>query len=211
MADTYHHGDVRAAFLRRTADVVTTSGVHAVSMRAIAADVGVSHTAPRHHFGSRDGLLTALAAEGFDLLADRLAAVRDSGGSFLDIGVAYVEFARDHPGHFTVMYDPDVLVDHDPALLAAQQRTFGEIRTGVDSLDDERSKADMAAATIAGWSMMHGLVVLQRAGALERAHVAALLGDPPLPALAARVGRMLYGSPGDATRRLDDTQRKATS
>lgn len=196
MTEHYHHGDLRAAFLRRAAEVVAASGAGAVSLRAIAGEVGVSHTAPRHHFGSRDGLLTALAAEGFDLLAAHLAAIREDDGGFLALGVAYVEFALAHPGHFAVMFDGDVLVETDEALAAAQRRTFAEIRAGVDGLTDERAKADLAAATIAGWSMMHGLVALHRSAAFERAHVAEMLGNPPLPQLAARVGAMLYGSSG---------------
>lgn len=195
MSESYHHGDVRAAFLRRTAEIITASGVAAVSMRAIAADIGVSHAAPRHHFGSRDGLLTALAAEGFNLMAAKMQAVREREGSYLEIGVAYVEFALEHPGHFAVMFDTDQQLDDDAELRAAQARAFGELTIGVERFDDERAKADMAAATIAGWSMMHGLVVLHRSGSLDRAHVTALLGNPSMAELAERVGNMLYGSP----------------
>ncbi|RRJ88840.1 TetR/AcrR family transcriptional regulator [Gulosibacter macacae] len=195
MSESYHHGDVRAAFLRRTAEIITASGVAAVSMRAIAADIGVSHAAPRHHFGSRDGLLTALAAEGFNLMAAKMQAVREREGSYLEIGVAYVEFALEHPGHFAVMFDTDQQLDDDAELRAAQARAFGELTICVERFDDERAKADMAAATIAGWSMMHGLVVLHRSGSLDRAHVTALLGNPSMAELAERVGNMLYGSP----------------
>lgn len=198
MATNYHHGDVRSAFLERAASVVATSGVAAVSMRAIAADIGVSHTAPRHHFGSRDGLLTALAAQGYDMLADRLIATHEGGGSFLDLGISYVEFATDHPGHFAVMFDADVQLGDDPRLSAAQHRAFAELRTGIDHLTDDRAREDMAAATIAAWSMMHGLVELHRSGALDRAHIRSLLGHPEVSQLAARIGRMLYGASGKA-------------
>lgn len=199
MADRYHHGDLRAAFLRRAAAAVARSGAQAVSLRALAAEEGVSHTAPRHHFGSRDGLLTALAAEGFELLADALWAVREGGGTFAEVGVAYVEFALAHPGHFGVMFDADVLIDTDPALVSAQERAFAEVRVGVDSVADPRARQDVAAATVAGWALMHGLVVLDRGRALERSHVAEVLERPALPDLAARVAGMLFGSPGSAS------------
>jgi AcrR family transcriptional regulator len=68
--------------------------------------VGVSHAAPVHHFGDRAGLLTALAAEGFDLLADDLAAVRGRG--IVELGVSYVRFAIEHRAHFEVMFRPDL-------------------------------------------------------------------------------------------------------
>lgn len=195
MTHRYHHGDLPATLLHRAAEVVAESGSQALSLRALAAEVGVSHTAPRHHFGSRDGLLTALAAEGFDLLADAMVAVRENGGSFEDSGVAYVRFALAHPGHFAVMYDPDVLLEDDPDLVAAEHRAFAEVLAGVETLDDPRAREDMAAATLVAWSTMHGLVTLQRSGALARSHVTALLGDQPLPDLAARIAQMLYSPP----------------
>jgi AcrR family transcriptional regulator len=195
MADGYHHGNLRAALLNRTGEVIARDGVAAVSLRALAADVGVSHTAPRHHFGSRDGLLTAYAAQGYDLLAGALRAVRERGGSFLDVGVAYVRFASEHRAHFAVMFDADVLITDDAGLVAAQGRAMDEIRHGVDALGDPAAKADMAAATIAGWSMMHGLAVLDRTGALDLAHVRDLVDGGDVLAIARRAAGMLYGSP----------------
>jgi AcrR family transcriptional regulator len=195
MADGYHHGNLRAALLNRTGEVIARDGVAAVSLRALAADVGVSHTAPRHHFGSRDGLLTAYAAQGYDLLAGALGAVRERGGSFVDVGVAYVRFASEHRAHFAVMFDADVLIAEDAGLVAAQGRAMDEIRRGVDALGDPAAKADMAAATIAGWSMMHGLAVLDGTGALDLAHVRDLVDGGDLLAIAHRAAGMLYGSP----------------
>jgi AcrR family transcriptional regulator len=62
--DAYHHGDLRRAVLDRAVQVIASEGTDALSLRALAADLGVSHTAPRHHFASRQGLLTAVAVEG---------------------------------------------------------------------------------------------------------------------------------------------------
>ena len=204
MTDRYHHGDLRRALLDRTADEVARSGPGAVSLRAIAAVEGVSHAAPRHHFGSREGLLTALAAEGYGLLADALAASRvEHPGDFLEVGLAYVRFSVDHPGHFAVMFDADLVLVDDPALAAARARAFAEIGHGLEQFDDPNSKRDMAAATIAGWSLMHGLVTLHRSEALERSEVVDVLGRPSLLDLAHRAGGMLYGSPTDRPRTDD--------
>ena len=65
----YHHGDLRRGLLRAAAEAIAENGVAAVSMRDLARRAGVSHAAPTHHFGDKSGLLTAFAAEGFDLLA----------------------------------------------------------------------------------------------------------------------------------------------
>ncbi len=72
MTDTraYHHGDLRRALLAAALEAIEESGPAALSLRDLARRAGVSHAAPAHHFGDKAGLLTALAAEGFDLLAD---------------------------------------------------------------------------------------------------------------------------------------------
>ena len=72
MLGRYHHGDLRAAVLAAAADVIARDGVDQLSLRSLAVELGVSHTAPRHHFGSREGVLTALACEGYKLLAEAL-------------------------------------------------------------------------------------------------------------------------------------------
>ena len=84
-------GNLAAAVLQRAAEVIAAEGPQGFSLRSLAADLGVSHTAPRHHFGSREGVLNALATQGYDWLADRLRRAREQSGSFLDVGVAYTE------------------------------------------------------------------------------------------------------------------------
>ena len=195
MPESYHHGDLRAAVLAEVERIVARQGVAGVSIRALAASLGVSHTAPRHHFGSRDGVLTAFAAQGYGLLAADLRRVREGGGSFLDVGVGYVRFALDHPAHFAVMFDSEVLVEDDAALTAARDQAMAELRTGVQALTDPAARADMAAATVAGWSLMHGLVALARSGVLDLAGVRDLVEGGDLVAIARRAGSMLYGSP----------------
>ena len=64
MADPYHHGVLRATLMREALRVIERDGVEGVSLRALAREAGVSHSAPNHHFGSRTGLLTAIATEG---------------------------------------------------------------------------------------------------------------------------------------------------
>ena len=71
----YHHGDLRRALIHATVAAVAASGPTAVSLRGLAAELGVSHAAPVHHFGDKAGLFTAVAVEGFDLMREKRAAV----------------------------------------------------------------------------------------------------------------------------------------
>ena len=195
MSDAYHHGDLREDLLRRAAEVIGREGPADLSLRALAREAGVSHAAPRHHFSSRAGLLTALAAEGFVLLAQRLQAA-GAGGDFVEVGVAYVQFAVDLPAHFDVMFRPDLLEPEDPQLVAAQENAFAVMRAGVDTKAAAGEVADGASAVIAGWSLVHGLATLAAAGALDTAHLRELIPGVPLTDLTRRTAGMLFGSPG---------------
>ena len=191
----YHHGNLRRAVIDRALEVVAERGPAALNLRSLASDLGVSHTAPRHHFGSNAGVLTAIATEGFALLRDRLAALREAGAPFLEMGVAYVEFAAAHPAHFTVMFEPRLLIAEDPAYVAASSGAFAELRGGVDALSAYGEQSDAAAAVVAAWSLMHGLATLELTGNLERSQIRALLGATDLASVARRAGSMLDGSP----------------
>jgi AcrR family transcriptional regulator len=186
--------DLRTALLHAAAAVVAESGVGEVSVRALARSAGVSHAAHRHHFASRTGLLTALAAEGHRMLATALEEAADAG--FLEVGVAYVAFAHDHPGHFAVMFTPDVLDEQDAQLAAARARTFGVLASGVDALASEGRIEDARAAVVAAWSLVHGLATLAATGNLAGAGLGPTTGRDGLLDLARRAAGMLYGSPG---------------
>lgn len=164
---SYHHGDLRTAVLNEAATVIDADGVDALSLRGLARRAGVSHAAPAHHFGDRRGLLTALATQGFGLLADALAA---KGTDFRGAGVAYVRFALARPAHFTVMFRADLLDTDDETLRAAQERAFERLVGGAAAGSRGHSRADTA---LAAWSMMHGFASLWLDGALTGSRLAA--------------------------------------
>ena len=194
--NTYHHGDLRRAALDRALEIVAEIGPQALSLRAIAADLGVSHTAPRYHFGSNTGLLTAIAVEGFTILRDRLVALRETGAPFLEFGVAYVQFATEHSAHFAVMFQPTLTDSEDAALAEASQGAFGELRAGVAAIAPHSTTEHAAAVVTAAWSMMHGLATLELTGNLAHSQIRELLGASDIADIARRTGGLLSGSQG---------------
>ncbi|MFB6530976.1 TetR/AcrR family transcriptional regulator [Streptomyces sp. NPDC056399] len=162
---SYHHGGLRQAVLDAALDVIAADGPGALSLRDLARRAGVSHAAPAHHFKDRTGLLTALATEGYGLLAEALAAAPE----LRERGVRYVRFAIEHPAHFQVMFQPDLLRADDPDLLAAKERASAELRAGVAELMDV---PDTRTAGIAAWSLAHGFATL-----LLTHNVTGALGD----------------------------------
>ncbi|WP_117199317.1 TetR/AcrR family transcriptional regulator [Nocardiopsis sp. TNDT3] len=194
MAHGYHHGNLRAAVLEKAAEAIAREGPYSFSLRSLALELGVSHTAPRHHFGSREGVLNALATEGFRELAARLRANRESGGGFLEAGVEYVRFATGHPAHFDVMFTPSLLSDDDAELNAARTAAFDELRAGVESLAEEgREVEDAAAAMVAGWSVVHGIATLSLTGNLEGSGFGDLFRDADLLTVTRRSAGLLFG------------------
>ncbi|MDK9500178.1 TetR/AcrR family transcriptional regulator [Streptomyces katrae] len=161
---TYHHGDLRHAVLTAALDVIAAEGPGALSLRDLARRAGVSHAAPAHHFKDRTGLLTAIAAEGYDLLAEALAdadADADADAPKLrERGVRYVRFAMTHPAHFQVMFQPELLREDDPDLTAARQRAGEQLRMGVAQLPDAGRGDDARLAGVAAWSLAHGFATL---------------------------------------------------
>ena len=192
---TYHHGDLRDAVLRAAASVIERDGVAGLSLRSIAADLQVSHTAFRHHFGSREGVLNALAVEGHRSLARELRAAAEPTGSFVEVGVAYVRWALAHRGEFAVMFMPEVLDTSRPDLVAARAETFAVLHGGIDAMTDRGAVEDAAAAVIAGWSIVHGIATLAISGNLDAADVRELVAGGDIEAITRRAAGMLFGSP----------------
>ncbi|MFF7446209.1 MULTISPECIES: WHG domain-containing protein [unclassified Streptomyces] len=152
----YHHGDLRRAVLSAALDVIAADGPAALSLRDLARRAGVSHAAPAHHFGDRTGLLTAIAAEGFGLLASTLRETAD----LKEAGVRYVRFAREHPAHFQVMFAPGLLRPDDLELTTARALAGDALREAVSQVDPEGLGLDPRLAGVAAWSLAHGFATL---------------------------------------------------
>jgi AcrR family transcriptional regulator len=179
--DSYHHGDLRAVILAKAAGLVAERGADGISLRELAREAGVSHAAPAHHFTDRRGLFTALAAEGWRMLADALAGARPD---FIAAALAYVRFALDHPGHYAVMFDRSLVNPDGPELVAAQSAAGAELAHGVATLKDKRAKADPQSAALAAWSLVHGFAMLRLNEAIDT-------DDDPMAAVE-RIALMLF-------------------
>ncbi len=173
-------GDLRRTLLDAAAAAIAERGVDAVSLRDVARRAGVSHAAPAHHFGDKAGLLTALATEGFLLLAEDLRRARAGAGDragdpvavLAELGCAYVAFATEHPGHFELMFRPGLFDLTDAAFLAAGDLAYAQLVEGVDAArahgwGRHATRADLVAFA---WAHVHGLSALRIQGALSRYH-----------------------------------------
>jgi AcrR family transcriptional regulator len=99
-----HDQSTGTALLDAAERAVTSKGLGAVSVRALAEEVGTTTRAIYSLFGSKDGLIAALGARTFDLLGAAVEAVpttQDAASDLVEAGV--VGFRRlvvDHPALF---------------------------------------------------------------------------------------------------------------
>ena len=163
--------DSRRQILDASVALVAEQGVRAVSFREVARRAGVSHQTPYHHFGDYRGILTEIAREGFAGLADAMQAAATGAGdpvdALRDAGVAYVDFATAHVGHFRVMFQQPPEAGPRPELPEAQQ-TRAVLASLAASAVAAGHGHGMPSEVVAGlcWSTVHGLATLQVEGLL---------------------------------------------
>lgn len=164
----YHHGALRQALLGAAETILRRDGITGLTLRAAAREAGVSHAAPKNHFGDIKGLQSELAAAGFSRLAaamqSALARARSPDAAMDAIGRAYVRFARDNPGMFMLMYRGEMLDFGRPALREAASSLFVLLRGTVARRRGEASEGPPSLEQLAGitaaWSMVHGFAML---------------------------------------------------
>ena len=190
---TYYGGDLRRDLLDTALELIAREGPSAVSLRALARRLGVSHAAPANHFPDKAALFTAIAVEGFARLAEaiedgvrQLGRDATAGQRFRAAGRAYTGFALAHPAHFAVMWQRDLLHQDDPELVAAGDTTFELLLGSVRDIQSEGWAAgrDPQAVAYLAWSVVHGLAALWLGGSLQR-------GQRGFDEIAGEVGALL--------------------
>jgi AcrR family transcriptional regulator len=163
----YHHGDLRSTLIAVATELLTTEGIHTLSLRKIAQKAGVSHNAPYMHFADKEAVLAAIATEGFRQLTDAVAAsvALLSGSStrqkLLAASKAYVNFAIQHPNHLQVMFHPYEMEKY-PELLEASQQSLHHLSelVALGQHNGELAGGNLHHMTKAIWTMVHGVAAL---------------------------------------------------
>jgi AcrR family transcriptional regulator len=111
-------------------------GAPALSLRAIANDMGVTSSALYRYFASRDDLLRALVVDGFSSLADALEAAEaeldgdvGSNESWLHLASAQRRWALDHPTEYALVFGTPV-----PGLDTGSDECHLQMKRGVNVL-----------------------------------------------------------------------------
>ncbi len=147
-------------------------GPDAVTMRQLAAELGVSPMTPYRYFADKEDILAAVRTNGFNRFADALEGayasakgVRAKGAA---VGEAYVTFAFQHPQTYKAMFDLNQPHEENyPELVAAALRARATQTSYVKDLIAEGILAgDPEEIGRMFWAAAHGAVGLELAGKL---------------------------------------------
>jgi AcrR family transcriptional regulator len=194
----YHHGDLRSALMAAALDLIEQHGVKGFTLKDAARMAGVSVAAPYRHFADKEALLRAIQQEGFAAFDAALAASRESAATpedrLVELGVAYLRFALEHPAHIRVMFG-------NTGGAKPEYREFPpDGRTGIAGYDllveavaafAPQAPADVQRdLVLACWSIVHGFAMLY----LEGAFSATAGVDDPGTQLRRTLARLLERS-----------------
>ena len=111
--------DIAAEARRQLAEV----GAGALSLRAVARELGMASSAMYRYFPSRDDLLTALIVEAYDTLGEVAESAAATRGSALvrwqTVCRSIRRWALDHPHEYVLLYGSPVPGYHAPPVTLA--------------------------------------------------------------------------------------------
>ena len=164
---------LREKVIKAAVKYVADNGPDGLSFRQIAADAGVSHQAPYHHFGDRSAIFGEIALEGFRKFAAVMGAparADEDTENCVRLCERYVDFAIANKGHFRVMFRADLCQMHEsPETQKAADDAFATLLAAVsEMLGDSASIDEIRVQATAMWSLAHGLATLIIDGPLEK-------------------------------------------
>ncbi|TYC68186.1 TetR/AcrR family transcriptional regulator [Streptomyces sp. CB01881] len=187
-----HDTGLRARLVTAGVELVTREGVHALTLREIARQAGVSHGAPRRHFATHVELLSAIARHGFEELGTAVAAADATAGDaprarLAALSRGYLDYAAANPGMFELMFRHDLLEDSGTGLRKTSLPLF---ETFARLVAEARPPSGAQPAAVAGalWANLHGLAQLRAWGSLQLATGTDDIGPLLTVTLAAHLG-----------------------
>lgn len=158
----YHHGDLRTQLLNAVRVLVEEKGAENFSIAEAARKAGVSSAAPYRHFKDKPAILKALVLHSMEGMADTMRAVTEphAPGSIDRVnalGQCYIDFARQHPGLFRLVFGISESHDGDEDLAAQGAEVFGiVIKAVADYLQLEPSDHEARQRAYMLWTVVHG-------------------------------------------------------
>ncbi len=155
--------------------LIGEQGLGALSFREMSRRAGVSHQTPYHHFTNREGILAAIAHEGFVRLNVRLVEVQSRYRRKRPLEIlrnmlrAYMNFAIENPVYYGVMFRPEqVDFARYPDARGEALRSFQRLVDTVAACHPRAPKNDKRIRETANalWAAAHGVATVWLDGPL---------------------------------------------
>lgn len=164
----YHHGDLRAQLLDVAARLLRDEGEAGLSMRRLAQELGVSRTAPYHHFSDKHSLLCGIAEEGFRRFRETCCAPAlwqpstFDEAALLEFARQYTAFALSHAEYYDLMFGGKLWKSSTPtdSLKAGGYAAFRDFVSCIRTLQQQggiAAEVDVLRFAQLCWSTLHGM------------------------------------------------------
>ena len=150
----------RAQIISAARRIAELEGWSNVTLRRLSDEISYSQPVLYAHFGSREGILAAVAIEGFQELGLALekARKRVKPGGVESVAAAYLEFAASSPALYEVMFSLTLSVPFDdPATPPELRFAFSQL---LELFQGPNSKAEVLSELF--WASLHGIAELTR-------------------------------------------------
>jgi AcrR family transcriptional regulator len=160
--NTYHHGDLEEALLKVGMKEARASGARNLGVTYLAKKVPVSPMAVYRHFPSGESLKSSISQRAREELGRRMQEAVDQETDvkrrFMATGRAYINFALQEPGLFSVAFvDCEALPsreDNPSAEMILKDAILDLCAEGYVKTSDVQDVANFA------WSVVHGFALL---------------------------------------------------
>ena len=149
----------RETILAAAMEQLAEGGLRALSLRSIAATLGLAPNALYRYFADRSQLEAAMAAESIrrqHAALKQAAQGKEPAQAIRAIAHAYLRFAREHPHLYNMMMS----IDAGAESASVHGESWGFI---VDQVSRMTEGAHAREAAVALWAFLHGVTALESA------------------------------------------------
>ncbi|MEV0522654.1 TetR/AcrR family transcriptional regulator [Streptomyces sp. NPDC050439] len=180
-----YRAQVRAEVKERAWEQIATAGASALSLNAIAKQMGMSGPALYRYFAGRDELITELVRDAYRSLADTVHAASAEGAGLAGLAHVLRDWALAHPQRYFLVYGtpvpgyhaPDDITGISSEIMATLLDACAELLPDSPAtpfgshLQDHRDWAQGHPAppaalhrAVSFWTRMHGVLSLELSG-----------------------------------------------
>lgn len=165
------HNKTKENILQAAQELIAERGSDGLSLRELARRIDYSPSGLYEYFHSKDELVAAICTEGLERLNDYLTSIpadQPPMERLFQMGLAYLDFARQNPEHFRLIFtdlvapaaplDEPTTVEGDP-----YQTLLQTVQAAIEA-DEISPQPGYGLYEIAYslWALVHGMAVLEQ-------------------------------------------------